>query len=45
MNFVVDCSLANPDAAARGLAEIANGVETVQDGRYFFLPSLSNCAM
>ena len=33
--FVVDRPLADPDAAARKIVEIANGVETVQDGRIY----------
>jgi hypothetical protein len=35
MNFVERKPLADPDAAARRLVEIANGVEAVQDGRIF----------
>jgi hypothetical protein len=31
--FVADRPFADPDAAARKLVEIANGVEAVQDGR------------
>ena len=33
--FVSDRSLADPDAAARKLIEIVNGVEAVQDGRIY----------
>jgi hypothetical protein len=33
MNFVEPTHLADPDAAARKLVEIANGIEAVQDGR------------
>ena len=33
MNFVVSQPFTDPEAAARKLAEIANGVEAVQDGR------------
>ena len=35
MKFVDPRSSADPDAAARKLVEIANGVEAVQDGRIF----------
>ena len=35
MKFVDPHSSADPDAAARKLVEIANGVEAVQDGRIF----------
>ena len=35
MKFVDPYSSADPDAAARKLVEIANGVEAVQDGRIF----------
>jgi hypothetical protein len=35
MRFVEPRPFANPDAAARKLAEIANGVEVVQDGRIY----------
>jgi len=35
MKFVDRHSFADPDAAARKLVEIANGVEAVQDGRIF----------
>jgi hypothetical protein len=33
MKFAADRPLADPDAAARKLVEIANDVEAVQDGR------------
>ena len=33
MKFIAERPLADPDAAARRLIEIANSVETVQDGR------------
>jgi len=35
MKFVDPHSSADPNAAARKLVEIANGVEAVQDGRIF----------
>ena len=35
MKFVNPHCSADPDAAARTLVEIANGVEAVQDGRIF----------
>jgi hypothetical protein len=35
MKFVKRHSFADPDASARKLVEIANGVEAVQDGRIF----------
>jgi hypothetical protein len=35
MKFVEPNRLADPDAAARRLVEIANAVEAVQDGRVF----------
>ena len=35
MKFVDPHPFADPDAAARKLVEIANGVEAVQDGRIF----------
>jgi hypothetical protein len=35
MKFVDPHSSADPDAAARKLVEIANGIEAVQDGRIF----------
>jgi hypothetical protein len=35
MKFVNRHPFADPDAAARKLVEIANGVEAVQDGRIF----------
>jgi hypothetical protein len=35
MKFVGPRPFVNPDAAARKLVEIANGVEAVQDGRIF----------
>jgi hypothetical protein len=35
MKYVKTNSFADPDAAARKLVEIANGVEAVQDGRIF----------
>jgi len=35
MKFVTSSQLADPDDAARKLAEIANGIEAVQDGRIF----------
>jgi hypothetical protein len=35
MKFIEPHSFANPDAAARKLVEIANGVEAVQDGRIY----------
>jgi hypothetical protein len=33
MNFATDRPCANPEASARKLIEIANSVETIQDGR------------
>jgi hypothetical protein len=33
--FVADRPFADPDAAARKIIEIANGVEAAQDGRIF----------
>jgi hypothetical protein len=33
--FVADRPFADPDAAARKIVEIANGVEAVQDGRIY----------
>ena len=33
--FAADRPLADPDAAARKIVEIANGVEAVQDGRIY----------
>ena len=33
--FVADRPFADPDAAARKLIEIANGIEAVQDGRIY----------
>ena len=33
--FVANRPFADPDAAARKIVEIANGVETVQDGRIY----------
>jgi hypothetical protein len=35
MKFVTSSLFADPDAAARKLLEIANAVETVQDGRIY----------
>jgi hypothetical protein len=35
MKFVTPSQFADPDAAARKLAEIANGIEAVQDGRIY----------
>ena len=35
MKFVENRPLANPDLAAHKLVEIANDVETVQDGRIY----------
>jgi hypothetical protein len=35
MKFVADGPLADPDAAARKLMELANAVEPVQDGRIY----------
>jgi hypothetical protein len=35
MKLVVSGHFADPDAVARKLVEIANAVETVQDGRIF----------
>ena len=35
MKFVTPNLLADPDAAARKLVEIANAVEAVQDGRIY----------
>jgi hypothetical protein len=35
MKFVEPTHLADPDAAARKLAEIANGIDAVQDGRIY----------
>ena len=35
MKFIEPRPLADPDAAARKLVEIANGVEAAQDGRIF----------
>jgi hypothetical protein len=35
MKFVEPHPFTNPDAAARKIAEIANGVEAVQDGRIY----------
>jgi hypothetical protein len=35
MKFVERNPFADPDAAARKLVEIANGVEAVQDGRIY----------
>ena len=35
MKFVEPRSFTDPDAAARKLVEIANGVEAVQDGRIY----------
>jgi hypothetical protein len=35
MKFVTPSQLADPDAAARKLVEIANAAEAVQDGRIF----------
>jgi hypothetical protein len=35
MKFVERNTFADPDAAARKLVEIANGVEVVQDGRIY----------
>ena len=35
MKFVERRPLADPDASARKIVEIANGVEAVQDGRIF----------
>ena len=33
--FIADRPFADPDAAARKIVEIANGVEAVQDGRIY----------
>ena len=41
MKFVERQPLADPDAAARKLIEIANGIEAVQDGRIFIERRLS----
>jgi hypothetical protein len=35
MRFVERRPFVDPDIAARKLAEIANGIETVQDGRIY----------
>jgi hypothetical protein len=35
MKFVTERPFSDPDAAARKLAEIANAVEAVQDGRIY----------
>jgi hypothetical protein len=35
MKYVEPRPFADPDVAARKLVEIANGIETVQDGRIF----------
>ena len=35
MKFVAERPLADPDAAARKLVEIANATESVQDGRLY----------
>jgi hypothetical protein len=35
MKFIEPRPFADPDAAARKLVEIANGIETVQDGRIY----------
>jgi hypothetical protein len=35
MKFVTSSAFADPDAAARRLVEIANGIEAVQDGRIY----------
>ncbi len=35
MKFVADRPFADPDAAARRLADFANAIEAVQDGRIF----------
>jgi hypothetical protein len=35
MKFTTDQPIADPDAAARKLVEIANATEAVQDGRIF----------
>jgi hypothetical protein len=35
MKFVTERPFADPDAAARKLVEIANGIEEVQDGRIY----------
>jgi hypothetical protein len=35
VNFVTPSQFADPDAAARKLAEIANATEAVQDGRIY----------
>jgi hypothetical protein len=35
MKFAADRPFANPDVAARKLVEIANGIESVQDGRIY----------
>jgi hypothetical protein len=42
MKFVDTNPFANPDAVARQIIEIANGVEAVQGGRTYYvsLPSL-----
>jgi hypothetical protein len=35
MKFATDRPYANPETAARKLVEIANSIETIQDGRIF----------
>jgi hypothetical protein len=35
MKFATDRPYANPETAARKLVEIANAVETIQDGRIY----------
>jgi hypothetical protein len=35
MKFVKRSAFADPDAAARKIIEIANGIETAQDGRIY----------
>jgi hypothetical protein len=41
MKYVERQPLADPDAAARKIVEIANGAEAVQDGRIFSSGSMS----
>jgi hypothetical protein len=42
MKFVERHSFADPDAAARKVIEIANGVEAAQDGR-IFIERVNDC--
>jgi hypothetical protein len=39
MMFVDRRPFTDPDDAARRIIEIANGVEAVQDGRTYYIPS------